>query len=112
MIKKLRNVVFNNQHRCVENWNINYDEVKRKINEGALLVDVRSIQEYNEGHLENAINFSYYDIPAKHNKVLPDKGRTIVVYCQNGGRSKRAYKKLKKLGYENVYNLCGGLENI
>ena len=85
---------------------------KKKVDNGAVLVDVRSMQEFNEGHLRGAIHLADYDIPAKHKLVLPNKNQTVIVYCQNGGRSKKAYKKLKKLGYTDVYNLCGGLENM
>ena len=77
-----------------------------------VLLDVRSIQEYNEGHLLGAIHLADYEISVKHGNILPDKNAQIIVYCQNGGRSKKAYKKLKKLGYTNIYNLCGGLDNI
>lgn len=102
----------NGQYRCTEEWNLQFEDVKKKVNNGAILVDVRSLQEYKEGHLIDAIHLADYDILGKHNLVLPNKEKTIIVYCQNGGRSKKAYKKLKKLGYKNVYNLCGGLDNM
>ncbi|MBR3162676.1 MAG: rhodanese-like domain-containing protein [Clostridia bacterium] len=98
--------------RCLQECNINYEELINKVQNGAILLDVRSIQEYNEGHLLNAIHLADYEIQLKYNNTLPNKNTLIIVYCQNGGRSKKAYKKLKKLGYKNVYNLCGGLDNI
>lgn len=98
--------------RCIQEWNINSEELNRKFQNGAILLDVRSIQEYNEGHLFGAIHLADYEISIKHKYILQNKNADIVVYCQNGGRSKKACKKLKKLGYKNVYNLCGGLDNI
>ena len=43
--------------------------------------------------------------------IIKDKNKPIVVYCTTGFRSEEAYKKLKKIGYTNVYNLYGGLDN-
>ena len=86
--------------------------MNRRVKNGAVLLDVRSKQEYNEGHLFGAVHLADYEIPKKHNNVLTNKDAEIIVYCQNGGRSKKACKKLKKLGYKNVYNLCGGIDNI
>ena len=112
MLNILKNILFRKRQRCLQEYDINYEELNKKIKEGAILVDVRSIQEYNEGHLYGAIHLSDYEIPTKHGIVLPNKTEEIVVYCQNGGRSKKAIKKLRKLGYKNTYNLCGGLDNI
>ena len=112
MINRLKNKFEKKMHRCSHEFDINIEELNRKAQEGALLLDVRSIQEYNEGHLYGAIHLADYEIPKKHKNILPNKWVEIVVYCQNGGRSKKAYKKLKKLGYKHVYNLCGGLDNI
>lgn len=112
MLDKLRNFIDKNQRRVIESWEIDFDELKNRSQNGAILLDVRSIQEYNEGHLYGAIHLADYDIAIKHNLVIKDKNKEIIVYCQNGGRSKKAYKKLKKLGYLKVYSLYGGLDNI
>lgn len=112
MFKKVTSIFEKKKHRCLQEWGINFETLHRMSNDGAVLVDVRSIQEYNEGHLEGAIHLADYEIPLKYNSILKNKNAIIIVYCQNGGRSKKAYKRLKKLGYQNVYNLCGGLDNI
>lgn len=111
MIKKIKTMWTKNKKRCVQKWDINIDELNNKVKNGAVLLDVRSIQEYNEGHLKGAIHLAEYEIQVKHKNILQDKEREIIVYCQNGGRSRRAYKKLRKIGYKHVYNLCGGLDN-
>ena len=97
-------------NRSIKNWEISYKQLQEKVRQGAILLDVRSIQEYNEKHLTGAIQMPYYEISSRAEYVLINKKRDIIVYCQNGGRGKKAYKSLKKLGYENVYNLYGGLE--
>lgn len=112
MLKKVRRIIDNKKRICSQQWDINFEKLQQLKSEGAIMVDVRSIQEYNEGHLLGAIHLADYEIPIKHNNILPNKNAIIIVYCQNGGRSKKAYKKLKKLGYTNIYNLCGGLDNI
>lgn len=112
MIGKKTNKTKRNYTRCMDKCGVNFEMLKQMIKDGAILVDVRSIQEYNEGHLLGAIHLADYEITIKHSNILPNKNAQIIVYCQNGGRSKKACKKLKKLGYQNVYNLCGGLDNV
>lgn len=96
--------------RNYQNGDINIEELKNKVLQGAILVDVRSNQEYNEGHLQGAINIPEFEIEKKINKIIPKKNQLIIVYCQYGGRSKNAKNTMNKLGYTNVYNLYGGLD--
>ena len=77
---------------------------------GAEIIDVRSKTEYNEGHLEGAINIPEYELKSNFKNLNIDKNKVIVLYCISGSRSKRAYFKLKQMGYSQVYNLYGGLE--
>ena len=109
MLYKLK--AFLNKNRCYCEMQINNLQLEKMVKEGAILLDVRSIQEYEEEHLENAICLPVYEIKRKYTETLPDKTKTIVVYCSTGHRSERAQKILKKLGYEKVFNLCKGLEN-
>lgn len=97
--------------RNMENYDITMKELKNKQKNGAKVIDVRSSQEYEEGHLEGAINIPYYKINKNVDKILKNKNREIVLYCEAGSRSKKAYKRLIKLQYKNVYNLYGGVEN-
>ena len=100
--------------RCYRNNSqneINFDELKDMVAKGAILIDVRSPQEYNEGHLPGAINIPEYEIRRIKNE-MSKLNQQIVVYCQYGGRSRDAYNMLKKMGYTNVYSLKGGLEMI
>lgn len=90
---------------CRENGTItkvSCDESKRLIEEEkAVLVDVRSKDEYNESHLEGAINKSVYLIE----DIDVDKDLPIIVYCKSGARSNKAALELLKLGYKKIYNL-------
>ena len=91
---------------------INYEELKTKMQEGAILIDVRTKQEFLEGHLDGAILIPYYDIYSKIQNIVPSKDQMIIVYCKNGGRSLRAYDILNQLGYNNIYDLKGGIEGV
>lgn len=80
------------------------------INDGAILIDVRSAQEYNNYHLNEAINIDYQQIESKITDEVPDKEQKIIVYCQSGTRSNKAANTLIELGYTNVYDL-GAISN-
>lgn len=96
--------------RGMQNGDITFEELKNKVRQGAILVDVRSNQEYNEGHIQGAINIPEYEIIKRVEKEIPKKNQQVVLYCQYGGRSKNAMKMMQKMGYNNVYNLFGGLD--
>lgn len=74
----------------------------------AIVLDVRTPQEYANGHLVNAtiINFFDADFKEKVNKL--DKSKPVFVYCAVGGRSANASKILQESGFKTVYNLLGG----
>ena len=73
----------------------------RKDGPGITVVDVRDSQEYQEGHIPGAINIPSEVFASKSDTL--DKERKIVVYCNSGGRSYNAYRKLMKLGYKSIY---------
>lgn len=97
-------------YRSMEENDITMEELIKMQKSGAKLIDVRSKQEYNEGHLDGAINIPEYELKSYFNNSSIDKSKMMVVYCISGYRSKRACIKLNKMGYSNVYNLRGGLE--
>jgi len=98
--------------RNLQNGDINIEELKNKISQGAILLDVRSNQEYREGHLQGAINIPDFEITNRIQREVPKKNQLIVLYCQYGGRSRNSMMLMKKIGYTNVYNLYGGLDLI
>lgn len=86
------------------------EELKNKVVQGAILLDVRSKQEYNEGHLQGAINIPEFELANRVRKEIPKKNQMIIIYCQYGGRSRNSYIMMKRMGYTNIYNLYGGLD--
>ncbi len=99
-------------YRGIQNGDITIEELNNKVAQGAALLDVRSNQEYKEGHLQGAINIPDYELKNRIQREIPKKNQSIVIYCQYGGRSRSAYNMMKKMGYTNVYNLSGGLDMI
>ena len=95
----------------MEKYDVSMEELQLKQLSGAIIVDVRSSQEFAEGHIEGAINIPEYEIKNNVENILNDKDKEIIVYCSSGVRSLKARKKLAKLGYNNEYNLYQGLEN-
>jgi len=77
------------------------------INNGALLIDVRSAGEYESGHIEGSLNIPHTDIEALADAIGTDKDRQVVVYCRSGGRSGSAQEQLEKLGFTGVFNATG-----
>ena len=91
---------------------ITYEDLLKRVRNGAILLDVRTKQEFIEGHINGAIVIPYYEVLKRIEKIIPNKEQEIIVYCKNGGRGVTAVETLIKLGYKNVYNLKGGMEGI
>ncbi len=87
---------------------ISQEEAKRIMDtETCIILDVRTAEEYNEGHIENAINIDHEEINEKASTLLPDKKVKILVYCRSGRRSKIAAQALAEMGYTNVLEFGG-----
>jgi len=80
------------------------DNGKFVIDENSQVIDVRTEQEYKEGHLKNAINIPHVEIKNKINEYVNDKDQKIILYCRSGRRSGIAEKILKEMGYKNALN--------
>lgn len=76
-------------------------------NENYIILDVRTIEEYNDGHIPNAICIPNETIDENVVDKLPNKEQLILIYCRSGNRSKQATIKLKDLGYLNLIEFGG-----
>lgn len=74
---------------------------------GYIIIDARTQEEYDQGHIPGAILIPEYEIADRSEKELPDKEQLILVYCRSGRRSKIAAEELVKLGYSNVKEFGG-----
>lgn len=75
-------------------------EIYKRTN--ALLIDVRTPEEYRENHIEGAVNIPVYEIDNIKNEII-DPNKVILVYCKTGKRSKIVKQILIQNGYKNVY---------
>ena len=84
-------------------------EAKKIMDSGEehIILDTREQDEFDEGHIPNAILIPYTEIENKAEEILPDKDVQILVYCRSGRRSKIASESLDKLGYTNVKDFGG-----
>jgi len=72
-----------------------------------IVVDVRTLEEFNEGHISGAILIPNESIGSSQPALLPNKDAVILVYCRSGNRSKQASDKLVAMGYTKVYDFGG-----
>lgn len=73
----------------------------------AVIIDVRSDEEYNAGHIEGALHIVHTDIGSEIEKFVTDRDTPINVYCASGRRAGIAKETLDKMGYTNVTNKGG-----
>lgn len=85
-------------------------ELSLKQNE-VVLIDVRTPGEFEQGHLENSVNINIADKSFKDEVGKLDKSQPVYVYCKVGGRSAKAANMLREMGFEEVYDLKGGIQN-
>ena len=88
---------------------ITQEEAKEMMtkDDGHIIVDVRRQDEYDEGHIPDAILIPNESITDKQPDELPDLNQIILIYCRSGRRSKEASQKLADMGYTNVYEFGG-----
>ena len=89
--------------------NITAEEAKQIMDseEGYIILDVRTQEEYDQGHIPGAIVISHEEIAEKAEEVLTNKNQLILVYCRSGRRSKLAAEILVELGYTNIKEFGG-----
>ena len=80
------------------------------VSQEIVVVDVRTREEYDGGHIENAVLVPNESIGSEMPEALPDKEATLLIYCRSGRRSKDAAQKLLSLGYQNVYDFGGVID--
>ena len=85
---------------------INKGVIDYRNTEGAILVDVRTSQEYREGHVPESKNVPLQQLD-KISNIADNKDTPLFVYCYSGGRSRQASSMLQYMGYSNVQNIGG-----
>ncbi|HNQ88189.1 MAG TPA: rhodanese-like domain-containing protein [Verrucomicrobiota bacterium] len=78
---------------------------RRHLERGARVIDVRSPEEHNQGHLEGVMNVPLPELASRIGTVAPDKSQVLLLHCRSGARSSVAERRLRALGYKEVHNL-------
>ncbi len=100
------------QISCTQTKSMSITELTSEDVENAVLIDVRTPEEYAEGHLDNAVNINWYEEDFINQFKTIEKDKTIYVYCKKGGRSASAAELLTSSGYKNVIDLLGGYDAL
>ncbi len=74
------------------------------------ILDVRTADEYNSGHVPGAINIGHTEISAHLDRLKPYANKDVIIYCERGIRARMAQKALAKVGFTNVYHLTGDMK--
>lgn len=90
--------------------NVNCSEAMDLVDDGAILIDVRTLAEYNAEHLDGALNIPVDVIASQIEEKVTEKDTKIIVYCRSGNRSATAAQTLLDMGYTNVSDL-GAMSN-
>ena len=106
-MKKLLSIIFCCLITCGCSASSSNDIEKLMSENEYIIIDVRTKEEYDEGHVVDSVNIPYDEINEESNL---DKNKIIFVYCKSGNRSSIAFSKLDSLGF-NVYDL-GAYDNI
>lgn len=82
---------------------------KIKTTDNPQILDVRSAEEYSEEHIDHADNVNWNGTDFAKKAASYDKSKPVFVYCLSGGRSSKAAAKLEEMGFQNIYELQGGM---
>ena len=82
---------------------------RNKDNSDFIILDIRTLEEYESGHLENSIRIDFYSDDFEEQLDKLDKNKTYLIYCRSGNRSSKALNIMHELGFKEVYHISGGI---
>lgn len=80
--------------------------------ENVVILDIRTLEEFNSGHIDNAVNIDYYGANFKDELSKLDRDKIYLVYCRSGHRGKLSLPIFEELNFTEVYNLEGGFSSL
>ena len=92
-----KNILYSNAMELIKNNNV-------------VVIDIRDAEERNNNVIQGSINIPLNELMNKIKEIVPDKNQSILVYCSSGSRSIFACQILANQGYNQIYNLYGGLK--
>jgi rhodanese-related sulfurtransferase len=94
----IKNITVEEAHAIIET---------NKNNNSLVIIDVRTPEEFNQEHIQDASNIDFYSDNFKEDLMKLDKTKTYVVHCRSGGRSSQTINLMRELGFREVYNMGG-----
>ena len=88
---------------------IKVDQVEELIAQGYIVIDVRTAEEFSEGHIQDAILINIYDSNFKTKIGELDKNGKYLMFCRSGSRSGKAVLQMTQMGFKDVLNIAGGI---
>ncbi len=89
---------------------LSYDEYQSVCTKNSLLLDCRTVEEYEEGHLKGALMFPLQHVTVRLEELEPFRNVSIYIYCKSGNRSCTLARYLRTLGFLKSQSICGGYE--
>ena len=87
---------------------VSIEEYKMLISDETIILDVRTPEEFAQGHLEGAVNINFFDENFIQKVSELNKSKALLIHCAAGGRSAKAMNALKGKGFSKMYNMLGG----
>jgi len=87
---------------------ISPEEFQKLIGDDAIILDVRTKDEYSGGHLEGSVNIDFFSKTFIEEVLKLDRSKSLLIHCASGGRSSKAMSKLSGSGFKSMYNMLGG----
>jgi rhodanese-related sulfurtransferase len=93
------------------NYLLGPEEFQSKVEHGATLIDVRTVEEYASGHIAGSLNMDIQNPGFKDNVLMLDRSKEYAVYCASGVRSGKAAEIMRQAGFASVFTLTGGIKS-
>jgi rhodanese-related sulfurtransferase len=92
------------------NYLLQPEDFKSRVQHGATLIDVRTVEEYAGGHITGSLNMDINNPGFKDNVLMLDRSKEYALYCASGVRSGKAADIMRQAGFKSVYTLTGGIK--
>jgi rhodanese-related sulfurtransferase len=104
-------MVYELRQKTLSMTNVTAADSVRLINKGAMIIDVRSPEAYESGHIVNARNIALSELESSKELAKKQRNKTLVIVCDDGARSGKAANVLRNAGFESAFSVKGGLRS-
>ena len=104
-------MVYELRQKTLSMTNVTAADSVRLINKGAMIIDVRSPEAYESGHIVNARNIALSELESSKELAKKQRNKTLLIVCDDGARSGKAANILRNAGFESAFSVKGGLRS-